>query len=92
MRWPTGFEAVGRPIRWAVDASASYYFGDQRAALGFSWSAKVGGGIEFDIGCFEVGALGLNMNRARLIGRYFFGYGGVSGTSFGIGIGIGISF
>ncbi len=86
VRWPTGFEAFGRPVRWVIDASASYYFGDQRAALGFAWSAKIGGGIEFDIGRHEIGALGLNTNRVRLVGRYFFGDGGVSGTSFGIGV------
>jgi hypothetical protein len=27
LRWPTGWEAFGRPIRWVVDASASYYLG-----------------------------------------------------------------
>ena len=86
VRWPTGFEAFGRPVRWVIDASASYRFGDQRAALGFAWSAKVGGGIAFDTGRHEIGALGLNMNRVRLIGRYFFGDGGVTGSSFGIGV------
>jgi hypothetical protein len=86
LRWPTGREAFGRPIRWVIDGSASYYLGDQRDALGFAWSAKVGGGIEFDVGRYEVGALGINLTRVRLIGRYFFGDKNVTGTSFGIGI------
>lgn len=86
LRWPTGWEAFGRPLRWVVDASATTYLGDQREALGFSWAVKIGGGIEFDVGRYEVGALGINMSRVRLIGRYFFGDKGVSGTSFGIGI------
>lgn len=86
LRWPTGWEAFGRPIRWVLDGNATTYLGDQREALGFAWAAKIGGGIEFDIGRYEVGALGINMTRVRLIGRYFFGDKGVTGTSFGIGI------
>lgn len=85
-RWPTGLEAFGRPVRWVVDGSASYYLGDQRAALGFAWSLKIGGGIEFDIGRHEIGAFGINASRIRLIGRYFYGDRGVTGTSFGIGL------
>jgi hypothetical protein len=85
-RWPTGREAFGRPIRWVLDGNATSYFGDQRDAIGFAWSAKVGGGIEFDIGRYEIGAVGLNLSRVRLIGRYFFGDKGVSGYSFGLGI------
>ena len=86
LRWPTGGEAFGRPVRWVLDGSATSYLGDQRQALGFSWGVKVGGGIEFDVGRYEVGAMGINLNRVRLIGRYFFGDGGVTGTSIGIGM------
>ncbi|WP_270935438.1 hypothetical protein [Falsiroseomonas oryzae] len=85
-RWPTGREVFGRPLRWVLDGSASYYLGDQRETLGFAWSAKVGGGIEFDTGRWELGAMGINLNRVRLIGRYFFGDKDVSGYSFGIGM------
>lgn len=85
-RWPTGWEAFGRDIRWVIDGSASIYLGDQRDAIGFGWSAKLGGGIEFDVGRHEIGALGLNLSRIRLIGRYFRGDRGVTGTSFGIGM------
>jgi hypothetical protein len=35
-RWPTGREAFGRPIRWVLDGSASWYLGDQRGAIGFA--------------------------------------------------------
>jgi len=40
-------EAFGRPLRWVIDGSSSLYLSDQRAALGFAWSAKLGGGIDF---------------------------------------------
>ncbi len=86
LRWPTGWEAFGRPVRWVIDGSGSAYLGDQREALGFGWSVKIGGGIEFDVGRYEVGAMGLNLSRVRLIGRYFYGDHGVTGTSFGIGM------
>jgi hypothetical protein len=85
-RWPTGLEAFGRPLRWVLDGSGSTYLGDQREALGFGWSVKVGGGIEFDVGRHEIGAAGINLSRVRLIARYFYGDGGITGTSFGIGM------
>lgn len=85
-RWPTPWEAFGRPVRWVIDGSGSAYLGDQRQAFSFGWSFKIGGGIEFDVGRYEVGGMGLNLSRVRLIGRYFYGEGGVTGTSFGIGI------
>lgn len=47
---------------------------------------KVGGGIEFDVGRHEFGAAGINLSRIRLIARYFYGDGGITGTSFGIGM------
>jgi opacity protein-like surface antigen len=86
LRWPTGWEAFGRPVRWVIDGSGSAYLGDQREALGFNWSVKIGGGIEFDVGRHEFGLMGINLNRVRLIGRYFYGDHGVTGTSFGIGM------
>jgi hypothetical protein len=85
-RWPTGLEAFGRPLRWVVDGSASFYLGEQRDALGFSWSVKVGGGIELDVGRQEVGLLGFSATRVRLVARYFLADRGVTGTSIGIGI------
>lgn len=85
-RWPTGAEVFGRPLRWVLDGNATSYLGDQQDAIGFSWSAKVGGGIEFDTGRWEFGAMGINLNRVRLIGRYFFADNNITGYSFGIGM------
>jgi hypothetical protein len=85
-RWPTGYEAFGRPIRWMLDGSASYYLGEQEETLGFSWSVKLGGGIEVDLGRYEVGAMGINLSRVRLVARYFYGDGNITGTSIGIGM------
>ncbi len=85
-RWPMGVEAFTRPVRWVLEGSGSYYLGDQRDALGFDWSVKVGGGIEVDIGRHEIGAVGLYVSRVRLVGRYFYGDGGVTGVSFGLGV------
>jgi hypothetical protein len=47
---------------------------------------KAGGGIEFDMGRYEIGLMGINASRVRLIGRYFVGDQGVTGVSFGLGI------
>lgn len=85
-RWPTGLEAFGRPVRWVLDGSASYYLGAQEETLGFRWAVKAGGGIEVDVGRYEIGAMGLNLGRVRFVGRYFYGDGGVTGLSFGIGM------
>jgi hypothetical protein len=85
-RWPMGIEAFGRPVRWAVDGNFSTYLGDQRDIMGFAWAAKVGGGVELDIGRHEVGGLRLYLSRVRLMARYFFfADGGVTGTSVGLG-------
>ncbi len=85
-RWPTGWEAFGRPVRWVLDGSATTYLGDQRQALGFGWAVKLGGGIEFDVGRHEVGLAGINLSRVRLVARYLFADKGVTGVSFGLGI------
>jgi hypothetical protein len=86
-RWPTGREMFGREMRWVIDGSASSYIGDQREAIGFAWSAKLGGGIEFDTGRWELGALGITLQRVRFVGSYFFGDNNITGYSFGIGMG-----
>jgi hypothetical protein len=85
-RWPTGLEAFGRPVRWVVDGNFSWYLGDQSDVMGFTWAAKVGGGIEVDIGRHEVGAVGLYVSRVRLVARYFFADNNITGTSVGLGI------
>lgn len=85
-RWPTGWEGFGRPTRWVLDSSVTGYFGDQRDAMGFAWAVKAGGGIEFDTGRWELGAFGVNLNRVRLVGRFFYGDNNTSGYSFGVGM------
>jgi hypothetical protein len=85
-RWPTGMEAFGRPVRWVIDGNASQYFGDQERALGFSWAAKVGGGLELDTGRFELGAMGIYLQRVRLVARYLFADNNITGYSVGIGM------
>lgn len=85
-RWPTGWEAFGRPMRWVLDGTANWYLGDQRDTLGIGWAVNAGGGIEFDIGRSELGAFGITLNRVRLVGRYFFGDSNVTGYSVGIGM------
>lgn len=85
-RWPTGWEAFGRPVRWVLDGTASYYIGEQADTIGFRWAVKAGGGIEVDVGRYEVGAVGIYLSRVRLVARYFYGDGGVTGTSVGVGM------
>ncbi len=84
-RWPMGVESFGRPMRWVVDSNMTAYVGDQAKALGFNWSAKIGGGIEWDVGRYEAGAAGLTISRIRLIGRYMIGDNNISGYSIGLG-------
>jgi hypothetical protein len=85
-RWPTGLEAFGRPVRWVLDGNASWYIGEQADVIGFRWAAKVGGGIEIDVGRYEVGAVGIYLSRLRLVARVLYADGGVTGTSVGIGM------
>ena len=85
-RWPTGMEAFGRPVRWVLDGTFTSYLGDQKEQLGFAWGAKVGGGLELDVGRYEVGAMGLYLSRVRLIGRYFFADKNITGASVGLGV------
>ena len=85
-RWPTGLETFGRPVRWVLDGSATAYVGDQADVIGFRWAVKAGGGIEVDVGRHEVGAVGINLSRLRLVARYFLGDNNVTGYSVGIGM------
>lgn len=85
LRWPTGAEAFGRPLRWVLEGQHSHFLGAQRSALGFEFLTKLGGGIELDIGQLEIGPSYLTAQRVRLMGRYVFGEG-VTGFSLGLGI------
>ena len=74
----------GRPLRWVVDFSHSRFFGDQ-VALGFDHLTKVGGGIEMNVGRYELGVFDFNMQSIRIVARYLFG-NNVSGASVGLAV------
>jgi len=84
VRWPMDAEMFGRPLRWVVDFSHSRFFGDQ-VALGFDHLTKVGGGIEMNVGRYELGVWDFNMQTIRIVGRYLFGQN-VSGASVGLAV------
>jgi hypothetical protein len=81
-RWraPTGLRAFQRPVRYVLEFTYSYYFGDQEDVLGFNHLCSVGAGLELDTSRY----LYLTQ-RIRLIGRYRFGQN-VTGWSIGLGI------
>jgi hypothetical protein len=85
-RWPTGIEIFRRPLRWVVTSAASAYFGDQRESMGYAWSTTVGGGIEFDVGRLQVGAMGLDVSRVQFTLNYLYADRNITGASFGLGI------
>lgn len=85
VRWPTGLEAFGRPVRWVIDGTYSQFLLDTRGVLGFNWLAKVGGGIELDLGKYGIGPSFLELQRVRLMSRYVFGVN-VRGWSVGLGV------
>jgi hypothetical protein len=85
VRWPSGFEAFGRPLRWVVDFSHAEFLGPQRGVLGFNALSKIGGGIEFDVQRWGLGPEWFTLQRIRLMARYLFGED-VHGGSVGIGI------
>lgn len=84
VRWPMDAEMFGRPLRWVVDFSHSHFFGDQ-VALGFDRLTKLGGGIEMNVGHYELGVWDFNMQTIRIVGRYLFG-NNVSGGSIGLAV------
>lgn len=84
-RWPTGAEAFGRPTRWVLEGYHSEFFGAQREVLGIDRLTRLGGGIELDVGRWELGAMGLYLQRLRLSGNVLFGED-VRGWSVGIGM------
>ncbi len=84
LRLPTRWEMFGRPVRTAFELSHAQFLGDQEKALGFGWMTKLGAGLEADIGRHEFGALGLYLQRVRIVGRAVVGPN-VSGFSFGLG-------
>ncbi len=84
VRWPMDVEMFSRPMRWVVDFSHSRFFGDQ-VALGFDHLTKIGGGIEMNVGRYELGVWDFNMQSIRIVARYLFG-NNVSGASIGLAV------
>lgn len=84
-RWPTGGEAFGRPVRWVTELYHSEFFLAQRETLGIDRLTRVGGGVELDLGRWELGAMGLYLQRLRLMGNVLLGED-VRGWSVGIGM------
>jgi hypothetical protein len=85
-RWPTGLEAFGRPMRWVTELYHSEFLSPaQREVLGADRLTRLGGGIEFDVGRWELGAVGLYLQRLRLMGHVVTGEN-VSGWSVGLGM------
>lgn len=84
-RWPTGGEAFGRPVRWVTELYHSEFFLAQRETLGLDRLTRLGGGVELDLGRWELGAAGLYLQRLRLMGSALVGEN-VRGWSVGIGM------
>lgn len=84
VRWPMEAEMFGRPLRWVVDFAHSRFLGDQ-SAIGFDHLTKVGGGIEMNVGRYELGVWDFNMQSIRIVARYLFGQN-VSGASIGLAV------
>ncbi len=81
-RWraPIGLTAFNRPVRYVLEFTYSYYFGNQDDVLGFNHLCSLGGGLELDVSAYPV-----FITRIRLMARYRFGEN-ISGYSFGLGI------
>jgi hypothetical protein len=84
-RWPTGAEAFGRPVRWVLEGYHSEFLMTQRKALGLDRLTRLGGGFELDVGRWQAGALGLYLQRVRLMGHAVVGED-VRGWSVGLGM------
>jgi hypothetical protein len=81
-RWraPIGLTAFHRPVRYVLEFTYSYYFGNQDDILGFNHLVSLGGGLELDVSAYPIA-----ITRIRLMGRYRVGQN-VSGWTVGLGI------
>lgn len=79
-RAPTGYTALGRPLRYVLETSHSRFFGAQQDALGFDTLSSIGLGIEFDASGYD-----MFISRIRLVARRMYGQN-VRGASFGLGV------
>ena len=84
-RLPTPYEVFTRPLRTVFELSHSRFFGEEARAMGFNYMTKIGGGLEVDIGRYELGGLGLYAQRARIMGSVVTGPH-VNGFGFGLGV------
>ena len=84
-RLPTPYEVFSRPLRTVLEVSHSRFFGDGARGIGFDYMTKVGGGLEVDIGRYEIGGLGLYAQRVRVMGSVVTGPN-VKGFSVGLGV------
>jgi hypothetical protein len=82
-RWraPIGLTALHRPVRYVLEFTYSYYFGNQDDILGFNHLVSLGGGLELDVSRYQP----LFVTRIRLMARYRVGQN-VSGWAIGLGI------
>jgi hypothetical protein len=81
-RWraPTRMSALGKPVRYVLEAAHTEFLGDLRGALGFNALSSLGVGLELDSSAHNV-----VVERTRLLVRYQFG-GKVEGASIGLAV------
>lgn len=79
-RLPSNERIFGLPLFYVLDGAHSRFLGQQSHALGVNHMTQVGAGFEME--CEEVG---IGIERARLIARYFFG-GDLNGFSISFGV------
>jgi hypothetical protein len=82
MRWraPTRMSALGKPVRYVLEAAHTEFFGDLRGVLGFTDLSSLGVGLELDSSAHDI-----IVTRTRLVARYHFG-GNVTGASVGLAV------
>jgi hypothetical protein len=82
MRWraPTSMSALGKPVRYVLEAARTEFLGDLRGVLGFTALNSLGVGLELDSSAQDI-----IVTRTRLVVRYQFG-GNVDGASIGMAL------
>jgi Autotransporter beta-domain len=82
MRWraPMRMSALGRPVRYVLEAAHTEFLGDLRGVLGFTGLSSLGVGLELDSSAHDI-----VVTRTRLVVRYQFG-GNVQGAAVGLAV------
>ncbi len=80
-RAPTGWHALGRPVRYVLEFAHTSYFGQDADVVGFNHLTSVGTGLELDTSKYHP----LWISRARAVVRYVFGQN-VQGVSLGLAV------